>query len=828
MSTCSFNEVLSHPDRKLTNHLLEVAREADRTMGDWPMALLPEGFRQVALLVCLCHDVGKSTPWFQARLETGKGGPLTHHAEISAAVTRHVLSRAAESGVPVPELFQAMAVVAVSRHHSTLSSILQGDHSAGMLATWARRASETPSEPLARQWNALDWTGFATWLETTTPKFGLPAFSLGPKPATVADLYPSGWRSRLRQLRKQCSADDTVVAQLLFSLLIGADKLDAALYGRIPEADGAIPVEAVAWYREKRFRKRPQRAADGLREAVRKDVASTLATHRHHRLFTLTAPTGAGKTLTALETALTLASSGPGVDEPVPPTANAGEPGSMTEVSSHREAPRPPHAAPQESARGQARIVYCLPFTSIVDQNFEVFRDVLEGAHLTVDSSLLLKHHHLADATWYRRDRVDEEEERYEGDHGQLLIESWKSRVVVTTFVQFLEALLGRRNRMLKKLMQLPGAVVLLDEVQSIPREYWEVVREALLAWSRRAGTRFVLLTATRPLIFRDGDAVELCRQKQAHYAGLDRVTLLPRLDPPLTVEAFGEVLASEVRAHPDRNRPVIVNTIASARSLFRQLQASDISDAVTLVYLSTHLTPRDRLRRIAHIREARREDRPRLVISTQLVEAGVDISMDEVYRDLAPLDAIIQAAGRCNRSGEGRGGRVTVLRLVNENGRPLSRYIYGSILLEQTVRLIQGKESIAEGAFLELGEAYFRRMGEATAGVEAARQAFRRLDFDGLDIRLIQEVGRRQTYFVLADDDPEAEALWETYRRIREEALGREAFLAIKRPFLERVISVSVRGAPDEEILPLYSHGEVYYDGEVGFEEGGATTQIF
>ncbi len=784
MRTFSFSEAMSHPGRRLTEHLLEVAREADRTMGAWQGTRLPGGFRQVALLACLCHDTGKATPWFQRRLEDGRGGVLTRHAAISAAITRGVLGRARGPDMPPGDLLQAMAVASVLRHHGALVDVLAGDQGPGALTREALRADEEPSEPLARQWEVFDWDGFGRWLNHVLPEFGLPGFDLGPKPSRVVDLFPSrGWRRKLRKLKRSSTAEDAVGAQLLFSLLIGSDKLDAALYGRIPEAKGSIPADAVARYRQARFSEPAVGQAQRLRNDVYRDVAETLARHQDRRLFTLTAPTGSGKTLTAIETALTLASM-------------AGE--------------------------EQARIIYCLPFTSIVDQNFDVFREVLENAGVTVDSRMLVKHHHLAEASW-----TGDEGEAYDADRSRLLTESWKSRVVVTTFVQLVEALLGNRNTMLKKVMQLPGAVVLLDEVQAIPRELWEPVRASLRAWAEVAGTRFVLLTATRPLIFQEGDAVELCRRKEEHYAGLHRVTLAPRLENAFSVDGFVDEVVERIRREPSRSRLIVANTISSARALYQAFRERDVEGfGVHPVYLSTHVTPRDRLRRIQKIRTGAE---PWLVVSTQLVEAGVDISMDEVYRDLAPLDAIIQAAGRCNRGGEHGQGRVEVVRLVNEQGRAFGSFVYDPILIEVSSRLLEGHQEIAEGAFLALGEQYFQRMWSATASAEEYLEALNQLDFDTLgNVRLIKHAGPTQTYFVLAEDDPEAERLWERYEEIRSAGEGRSAFLEIKRAFSERLIDVRMRVPLAQEVLPLYPEGPEYYDREVGFLDEDASVFVW
>ena len=809
MKVCSFTDALSHPGRRLTDHLLSLARAADRAVASWPAEGLPVDFRDTAVWVGLCHDAGKATVWFQERLAGRRHNGLTRHSELSACLLAAVLRRFEQArGRALPELLRAAAVAAVRRHHGPLGRVMRD---AGDLALKARDART--QSPLVRQWQAIDWDGLGAWLNGLAPTLGLPPLPWGAKPQAVGQAFWPGWSRALRRAEKKLGPRDAVAAQLLFSLLVGCDKLDAALYGEPPEPGGRVPAGSVDAYRGLRFGTQAASPARSLRDEVANDVAVTLREHLATRLFSLTAPTGSGKTLSALEAALTLADAGP--------TAGAGT---------------------REDAGGapaQARIVYCLPFTSIIDQNHAVLEDLLQSTGMKLHSGLLVKHHHLADASW----RAEDDSE-LDPDLSQLLIESWQSHIVVTTFVQLIEALLGRKNRMLKKLMQLPGAVVLLDEVQTIARPYWELVRAALRAWAEVAGTRFLLLTATRPIILHDQDAVELCARKANHFSHLDRVRLFPVIQEPQPLEGFAEHMVSRVRSDPGRRRLVILNTIAAALQLFESLRDAGLGElpGLELVYLSTHLSPRERLARIRRLRDSQQD--PCLVVSTQLVEAGVDLSVDEVIRDLAPLDAIIQAAGRCNRSGERGQGRVEVIKLCNDAGRLFASFVYHCIGLEVTEALLtealrelaaQPREGLPERAFLRLGDRYFVEMWRRTACDEELFEAYGRLDFETLGrLHLIRDTGLRQDYFVLAEDDPEAAALWEEYCWLmdmqRDAAEGRAQpgspalpelrtrLLTLRRAFAERLISVRCPARPEEPVLPLYPDGIPGYDQETGY----------
>lgn len=192
------------------------------------------------------------------------------------------------------------------------------------------------------------------------------------------------------------------------------------------------------------------------------------------------------------------------------------------------------------SAYGRTpRIVYALPFTSVIDQTYHVLWEILQETvtgFSSAPSPYLLKHHHLADV-FYRA--VEEEDLGF--DAAMLLIESWQSEVIITTFVQLLHTLIGYRNRMLKKFNQLNHAIVIMDEVQNIPVEYWPLVTTVLKEAAKELDLRLILMTATRPEWFSQGEAAELAGEPEdvvRFFRTLNRFRLYPDLEPRTVAEA--------------------------------------------------------------------------------------------------------------------------------------------------------------------------------------------------------------------------------------------------------------------------------------------------
>lgn len=778
----SFSECWSHDNgRRLTDHLEHVARGIKEELSTNSLNL-PPYFCEVAFLAGLFHDLGKATYFFQEKIRLHREkdeGELSWHSLLSAVLSFHLIGDflSKKGSCKDKEFLQIGATIAIFRHHTDLK-----DWREESMRVFRNR------DLVNQQLKRVDTKGMNEWLnQCLEGEFEISEERI----LSSFDGYTFQDKILDNLEEKRWGQPYSFWFFYLYSLLISSDKLDAALGGEKRPKGREFPEELVANYKKERFGS-PKTDMDSLRDGIASEAMKELGSHTDNHLYTLTAPTGSGKTLIGLEVAIQL-----------------------------RERLR------KEKMSG--RIIYCLPYTSIIDQNFDVYEDVLHKAEVEPTSDILLKHHHLADMSFRR----EGEPEPYDEEISNLLIESWSSEIVVTTFVQLFDALFSGRNSALKRFSQLAGSVLILDEVQAIPRGYWETVREAFIWLANCFKTKIILLTATRPLIFQSEDARELLPNKEKYFSALSRICLYNYALSSMGFDDFCKRMARSLKENPSKDILIVLNTVKSSIDLYNYLKNKTKHKPY---YLSTNITPKERRERIREIRRKTRQ--PKLIISTQMVEAGVDISADIVHRDFAPLDCIIQSCGRCNRNnGEGK-GKVYLWRIVGPP--PFNRegfckiYEKGSgspILLKATESVLNSKEKIEEKEFLELAEMYFQALKERGA-INKTLFYLPNMEFGtmGKEFQLIEEdKGRRQSLFVIdRDNDSESERIWEEYKRIKEipDHLKRyREFLKLKRDFFDRVINVWRRvGEPlSEEIMPIYSEqkGSGGYDPETGYIYG-------
>ena len=287
------------------------------------------------------------------------------------------------------------------------------------------------------------------------------------------------------------------------------------------------------------------------------------------------------------------------------------------------------------------RVIYAIPFTSIIEQTADVFRGVF--SELGVDA--VLEHHSNLDP---------EQESRV----ARLATQNWDSPIVVTTNVQLLESLYASRTSKCRKLHRVAGSVIIFDEVQTLPIKYLEpclaVIRELVDMFA----CSVVLCTATQPAITRREEfPIGLSNVREI----IDRPAELYRRMRRVKVERLGfqsdESIAERIANY--RQSLCIVNTRPHALALFELVRAQSTPNST--FHLSTFMCAVHRKRVLDRVRKRLCEGKPCRVISTQLIEAGVDIDFPIVFRALTGLDSIAQAAGRCNREGLLERGNVFV-----------------------------------------------------------------------------------------------------------------------------------------------------------------------
>ncbi len=410
-------------------------------------------------------------------------------------------------------------------------------------------------------------------------------------------LWPEGFT--LGKDRETTAFQLSFLTRMIFSCLVDADFRDTERFyadakGETIDRDWPTLPEIVDQLRDSLNDRLAEFDSKGKVNRLRREILEHVRPQADcpPGLFSLNVPTGGGKTLTSLAFAFD-------------------------------------HA----KAHGLERIVYAIPFTSVIDQTAEIFRDVL-------GEDVVLEHHSAIDET--------KSTKREGAKKLRLAMEDWAAPIVATTNVQLFESLFSHRPSRCRKLHNLARAVIVLDEAQTIPLHVLRPAVAGLDELARNYGSSIVLCTATQPALkapdFKGGfvQVHELAPNPPLLHQKLARVTIAN--EGILTDESLCDALAQTAQGM------VIVNSRKHALDLFRQACEADIDG---VVHLSTRQYAAHRRRILADVRQRLKAGRPCRLIATSLVEAGVDLDFPKVWRAEAGLDSVAQAAGRCNREGE-------------------------------------------------------------------------------------------------------------------------------------------------------------------------------
>lgn len=350
-------------------------------------------------------------------------------------------------------------------------------------------------------------------------------------------------------------------------------------------------------------------------------------------------------------------------------------------------------------AHGKSRVIMAVPFTTITEQNAAVYRQLL-GA------DVVLEHHSQVDYDHHERDH-----------RARLAAENWDAPVVVTTTVQLFDSMFGRRPARSRKLHRLANAVIVLDEVQALPLTLLAPILNVLRVLTEHFGATVLLTSATQP-VFQDLGA----------WHGMQVVDLVPRAEAIGLFKRLARVLYEwQVAPKPtlaqvagwvrqERQALVVVNTIDHAAQMYRLLIEEGVG-SMLVRHLSTRMVPAHRRDVLAEATDLLRAGKPVVVVSTQLIEAGVDVDFPVVFRALAPAESLQQAAGRANREGNRpEHGRVVIFDAVDT---AVPRFYRTAV---DSTRLYFGPGA-ADPDDLEALDSYYRHL-YATTGVERCRRA--------------------------------------------------------------------------------------------------------
>jgi len=805
----------------LRDHLQYVGNRSQRIINSKEFNDIDKDIiSDVSYLIGISHDFGKYATFFQEKLKglRDKNDPLTYHGLISAffafeVVNEYIKTKNLENERPY-KFLPLLAYFVVKRHHLDLDDI-EDDVNAEKLFDTGFKNINNQLEDIWRNKCQIDGD-YDTLLRSYPPSYKKIFINLGSYKKEIkssADIKPLiKDLDKLMYFFKNKSNKEVIyylLVQLLYSVLIDSDKKHA---GHIREIERKELPECLVedYLALPEFEGDNKSNINHIRNEIRKSVLKNVRDPQNinQRIFTLTAPTGTGKTLTSLSAALIL----------------------RNKLKEAFKSENEPH------------IIYSLPFTSIIDQTYNVFMGVLRQINdfETRESEYLLKHHYLSEI-FYKTTSIDQEKDV---DESLALIESWESEIIVTTFIQLFHTLIGYKNRSLKKFHNIVNSIIILDEVQNIPIEYWKLVEEILAAITTYFNCRIILMTATKPLIFEEGTYKELVDDYDSYFnmVELNRVCLNINSDCRQVSE-----FCNRLDDLSKNSYLFVLNTINSSLDFYSAIinRIQELGLAFKVCYLSTNIIPKERRKRIEKIKEAIKNGQQIVIVSTQLIEAGVDIDCDCVYRDMGPLDSIIQVAGRCNRNKTSEQSDMYLLNLVDKDNRPFTG-IYDPVLLNAVRQILNGKSQISESGFLKQINEFFK-VAKAKSRVETKliNSVYELYYYDRSsnkekrkpisDFELIKEDYFKLDVFVEVDD--KAKETWKMYREIRAIKYPferKKRFLAIKKDFYDYVISVpktyEKQVSFDEKLgIGYISKTEIDqgigYDPEIGFKRDGPSS---
>lgn len=523
----------------------------------------------------LAHDIGKYSDEFQLRL---RGGKKVDHATAGAIEC-----------FKIKAAFEAVCVIG---HHSGLPNVGHKD------------ADTTESQTLFGRKLRAEQGGIPDYRKNWNGHIALPQDYFRPSGRGFATAF---------------------YIRMLYSCLVDADYIDTETFMNGDAGRGNYePLSALCDKLTAYISKwnNPTREIDILRQKILNSCIEKASAPRG--IFSLTVPTGGGKTVASMAFALN-------------------------------------HAA----ANSMKRIIYAIPYTSIIEQNAKVFRDILGQENV-------VEHH--SQVSYELSENADELEYR-----SALATENWDAPVIVTTAVQFFESLYANRSSKCRKLHNIANSVIIFDEAQMIPSNNLRPCVAAIAELVRAYNATAVLCTATQPAIdemlleySKKESVVELCPDVDGMFEKFRRTSF----------EKEGRLTTDELVSRLESQQQVlcIVNTRKFAQEVYEALPSEG------RFHLSTLMCPVHRKQKLDEIRERLKSGKTCRVVSTSLIEAGVDVDFPRVFREMAGLDSILQAAGRCNREGK-RSAESSIVTVFESENKVNKLIAVNRDAAEETVR---------------------------------------------------------------------------------------------------------------------------------------------
>jgi CRISPR-associated endonuclease/helicase Cas3 len=734
-----------HKKQSLHEHLTNVAMYSSLLAGK-------AGLEKAGELLGLLHDFGKASSQFQNYLLSAQGflnpdaddyiepdemrGKIDHSTAGAQIIFENLWDKGQEERITA----QILALCLAS-HHSGLIDCLTPDGQNYFIRRMSKPDEETHKSEASSRLNEI--------LAIVREK--LSRSLIDELTNKIQHLNEHNNESRETILFKA-----GLLIRFLLSCLIDADRIDTSNFEKIENKTLRNNGNYLSWTAlidrfnkkvEEFKNKQPKNDVDQLRNYVSQTCYEF--SQKPKGIYQLTVPTGGGKTFASLRFALN-------------------------------------HAKHHQ----MDRIIYIIPYTSIIDQNAEETRKILEQdlGDGEYSDQVVLEHH----------SNLTPELETYRNN---LLAQNWDAPIVFTTQVQFFEALFGSGTRSLRRMHQLAKSVIIMDEVQTVPIQLIHLLNLAIRFLVHSLGSTVLLCTATQPPLDQLDNSYRsltikaeqhIIQNEQMLFEKLKRVEVFDRRKKggwsETEIVELAEYLLTE-----KGSVLIVVNTKRNARILYEAIANNKISN-LRLFHLSTNMCAAHRLAVLEKVKEGLSNRDPVICVSTQLIEAGVDIDFGAVIRYLAGLDSICQSAGRCNRHGiQGQPGKVWIINPSNENITPLIDIVIGA---EQTLRVLDD--------FTKNPSAFENDI----IGLEAMKRFYRyyyyarRKDMD-YSIKSSSQLGRADNMFTLLSTNALAVRAYQRIHQNSPNLFFCHAFQSAAKEF--QVINNSTRGV----IVPYQEEGE-------------------
>jgi len=693
----SKNELYSHPSSKkhpsgkeLTTHLKNVATNSTRLApktnlrgGDWT-------YQQISYDIGILHDIGKLTQHFQRYIrDEPYNNQLKTHSKIGAVIAAEALC---EKYSPYIGL---LGYLSINNHHGSLQKTISKELTTFRVdGVQQKKEREALKKQIKNIYQHTYPIANALLQEVTD--------SLTFKQVGDTILQDKTNLPTIEKHRNENIYFDTLI---LWSTLITSDKLDASnldtVYFKTTQKLQRQTIDSHI----NDLQNEEVSQLNQIRESSRQNAINWAETVNvnPNTIYNLSLPTGFGKTLTGLSVGLTLAN------------------------------------------RKNGNVIYALPYTSIIDQVDETIQTVFDVSPNDPEYTI---HHYLADKKTDISTEQNEDTDIFSTRDEIQLAKTWNSSLTLTTFVQLFESLVTPQNTQSMKLSALQNSVIILDEPQAISNDWSSIIPYLLQQLGKIYNITFISMTATQPSLFSSSPYTTIQdipvgnkaksylktnpRIKYTLDASVEEYLKDKAEAKPLTHSDLTTKITNKIQKHT--SLLTICNTIESAETLTKNLQNTlpqaillndnlqknnELNSTLGIAHLTTRLTPKDRQTLLQTIQRRLKQNKPTIVFSTQLIEAGVDISFNYVIRDLAPFSSVVQAAGRCNRNNERNIGTTELIRLnspyediettpsarVYNRGEPkLLNHTYDTLTQSK-------KHQYTETEFIDLTQSFFDKI---------------------------------------------------------------------------------------------------------------------